>query len=86
MPWIHFDNRYCPVLFLDDLSQFLATVPRITDNVAGMEFAIGVSGVTEDTSSNTDITQTGATDVGSYRKFTVGIGQQEDLALVQSHK
>ena len=63
---IYFDNRFGPILLLDDLPQLLAAIASITDNILRVESTTGVSRLTKDASSNTDIAQTSTRDIGSY--------------------
>ena len=76
---VYFDDRLCPVLALNKLSQLITAIASITNNILRMKFAIGESCLTENTTGNTSIMGRTSANIGSYRKLILSICQKMKL-------
>jgi hypothetical protein len=82
MSGIHFDNRLCSILLLDKLSELLATIPSIGNDILWAKPYVSVSCIAEDTAGNTTIVNRSVGNIRGYGKFIVRVCQKVKLVTV----
>jgi len=80
--FVDFNDWLCSVLAYNKLSQFLAAVASITNNVLWAKLTIGKPSLTEDTASHTSVVDRGSGNIGSYGYLVLGICQQMKLVSI----
>lgn len=73
MTWIYFDNWLSPVLTFNKVSQLIATIASVTNNIPRMKSAIGISCFTKTATSNGSIVSRASGKLSSYGKFILSV-------------